>query len=334
MKKSIVFSGAQPSGQLTIGNYIGAISQWVKMQDSHECIYCIVDLHAMTVRQDPSSLRKATLDTIALYLACGIDPEISIIFVQSQVAAHAQLGWILSCYSYFGELQRMTQFKDKLATHKDTMNVGFFTYPVLMTADILLYQTQKVPVGEDQKQHLEFSRNIVLRFNARYGDIFTLPEPYILQSGGRIMSLLDPTKKMSKSDNNCNNIISLLEDRRSLVTKIKKSLTDNDQPPIIRYDLQNKPGISNLLNILSAISNISVDMLEREFSGKMYRDLKDMVVDRLSGFLIELQSSYAYYRNDEVFLNQVMEEGAKKARRKADETLKKVHEALGLIYAP
>ncbi|VFP88732.1 tryptophan--tRNA ligase [Candidatus Erwinia haradaeae] len=332
MNKSIVFSGAQPSGELTIGNYIGAISQWVKMQDTHECIYCIVDLHAITVRQDPSSLRKFVLDTIALYLACGVDPKKSIIFLQSQVPAHTQLGWILSCHSYFGELKRMTQFKDKLVSHKNNINAGCFSYPVLMAADILLYQTNKVPVGEDQKQHLELTRNLVLRFNAQYGNIFTLPEPYILQSGGRIMSLLEPTKKMSKSDDNRNNIISLLEDKQSLFTKIKKSLTDNERPPVIRYDLKKKPGISNLLNILSVISNTPVHVLEIEFSGKMYRDLKDIVSDRLYEVLIELQNSYFHYRNDEAFLEKVILEGAQKAQDKAFKTLQKVYSAIGLIY--
>lgn len=209
MTKPIVFSGAQPSGELTIGNYMGALRQWVNMQDDYHCIYCIVDQHAITVRQDPQQLRKATLDTLALYLACGIDPQKSTIFVQSHVPEHAQLGWALNCYTYFGELSRMTQFKDKSARYAENINAGLFDYPVLMAADILLYQTNQVPVGEDQKQHLELSRDIAQRFNAIYGDIFKVPEPFIPKSGARVMSLLEPTKKMSKSDDNRNNVIGL-----------------------------------------------------------------------------------------------------------------------------
>jgi len=212
MSKPVVFSGAQPSGELSIGNYMGALRQWVKMQDDFDCIYCIVDLHAITVRQDPQQLRKATLDTLALYLACGIDPQKSTIFVQSHVPEHSQLSWALNCYTYFGELGRMTQFKDKSARYAENINAGLFGYPVLMAADILLYQTNQVPVGEDQKQHLELSRDIAARFNALYGDIFTVPEPFIPKSGARVMSLQEPTKKMSKSDDNRNNVIGLLED--------------------------------------------------------------------------------------------------------------------------
>ena len=252
MTKPIVFSGAQPSGELTIGNYMGALRQWVNMQDDYHCIYCIVDQHAITVRQDAQKLRKATLDTLALYLACGIDPEKSTIFVQSHVPEHAQLGWALNCYTYFGELSRMTQFKDKSARYAENINAGLFDYPVLMAADILLYQTNLVPVGEDQKQHLELSRDIAQRFNALYGEIFKVPEPFIPKSGARVMSLLEPTKKMSKSDDNRNNVIGLLEDPKSVVKKIKRAVTDSDEPPVVRYDVQNKAGVSNLLDILSS----------------------------------------------------------------------------------
>ncbi|GLR07826.1 tryptophan--tRNA ligase [Mixta theicola] len=334
MSKPIVFSGAQPSGELTIGNYMGAMRQWVQMQDDYHCIYCIVDLHAITVRQDPAALRKATLDTLALYLACGIDPEKSTIFVQSHVPEHTQLSWVLNCYTYFGELSRMTQFKDKSARYAENINAGLFDYPVLMAADILLYQTNQVPVGEDQKQHLELSRDIAQRFNALYGDVFKVPEPFIPKSGARVMSLLEPTKKMSKSDDNRNNVIGLLEDPKAVVKKIKRAVTDSDEPPVVRYDVQNKAGVSNLLDILSAISGKSISQLEQEFAGKMYGHLKGEVAEAVSGMLSELQVRYQRYREDEAFLEQVMRDGAAKARARAQETLKKVYEAVGFVAQP
>ena len=334
MSKPIVFSGAQPSGELTIGNYMGAMRQWVQMQDDYHCIYCIVDLHAITVRQDPAALRKATLDTLALYLACGIDPEKSTIFVQSHVPEHTQLSWVLNCYTYFGELSRMTQFKDKSARYAENINAGLFDYPVLMAADILLYQTNQVPVGEDQKQHLELSRDIAQRFNALYGDVFKVPEPFIPKSGARVMSLLEPTKKMSKSDDNRNNVIGLLEDPKAVVKKIKRAVTDSDEPPVVRYDVQNKAGVSNLLDILSAISGKSISQLEQEFAGKMYGHLKGEVAEAVSGMLSELQVRYQRYREDEAFLEQVMRDGAAKARAHAQETLKKVYAAVGFVAQP
>ena len=297
MTKPIVFSGAQPSGELTIGNYMGALRQWVNMQDDYHCIYCIVDQHAITVRQDAQKLRKATLDTLALYLACGIDPEKSTIFVQSHVPEHAQLGWALNCYTYFGELSRMTQFKDKSARYAENINAGLFDYPVLMAADILLYQTNLVPVGEDQKQHLELSRDIAQRFNALYGDIFKVPEPFIPKSGARVMSLLEPTKKMSKSDDNRNNVIGLLD-------------------------------------ILSAVTGQSIPELEKQFEGKMYGHLKGEVADAVSGMLTELQERYHRFRNDEAFLQQVMKDGAEKASAHASRTLKAVYEAIGFVAKP
>lgn len=334
MSKPIVFSGAQPSGELTIGNYMGAMRQWVQMQDDYHCIYCIVDLHAITVRQDPAALRKATLDTLALYLACGIDPAKSTIFVQSHVPEHTQLSWVLNCYTYFGELSRMTQFKDKSARYAENINAGLFSYPVLMAADILLYQTNQVPVGEDQKQHLELSRDIAQRFNALYGDVFKVPEPFIPKSGARVMSLLEPTKKMSKSDENRNNVIGLLEDPKAVVKKIKRAVTDSDEPPVVRYDVQNKAGVSNLLDILSAISGKSISQLEQEFEGRMYGHLKGEVAEAVSGMLSELQVRYQRYREDEAFLEQVMRDGAAKARAHAQETLKKVYEAVGFVAQP
>ncbi|MBW5890654.1 MULTISPECIES: tryptophan--tRNA ligase [Pectobacterium] len=334
MSKPIVFSGAQPSGELTIGNYMGALRQWVNMQDDYDCIYCIVDLHAITVRQDPQALRKATLDTLALYLACGIDPKKSTIFVQSHVPEHSQLSWILNCYAYFGELSRMTQFKDKSARYEENINAGLFSYPVLMAADILLYQTNQVPVGEDQKQHLELSRDVGQRFNSLYGDIFKVPEPFIPKSGARVMSLLEPTKKMSKSDDNRNNVIGLLEDPKAVVKKIKRAMTDSDEPPVIRYDVANKAGVSNLLDILSGVTGKTIPELEQEFNGQMYGHLKGAVADAVSGMLSELQERYHRYRNDEAFLQQIMREGADKASARAQETLKKVYDAIGFVSRP
>lgn len=334
MNKPIVFSGAQPSGELTIGNYMGALRQWVNLQDDYDCIYCIVDLHAITARQDANKLHKATLDLLALYLACGIDPKKSTIFVQSHVPEHTQLGWLLNCYTYFGELSRMTQFKDKSARYAENINAGLFDYPVLMAADILLYQTNQVPVGEDQKQHLELSRDIAQRFNTLYGDIFTLPEPFIPKSGARVMSLLDPTKKMSKSDDNRNNVITLLEDPKSVVKKLKRALTDSEEPPVVRYDPVAKPGVSNLLDILSGVTGKPIPELELEFAGKMYGHLKGAVADAVSGMLIELQERFNHYRANDQLLNQIMGEGAAKARARAQETLTKVYQAVGFVAHP
>ncbi|MGP4123275.1 MAG: tryptophan--tRNA ligase [Sodalis sp. (in: enterobacteria)] len=331
MSKLIVFSGAQPSGELTIGNYIGALRQWVSMQDDHDCIYCIVDLHAITARQNAQHLRKATLDLLALYLACGIDPSKSTVFIQSHVPEHSQLGWLLNCYTYCGELSRMSQFKDKSARYAENVNAGLFDYPVLMAADILLYQSNQVPVGEDQKQHLELSRNIAKRFNALYGDIFTIPQPFISKSGARVMSLLEPTKKMSKSDNNRNNVITLLEDPKSVVKKIKRAVTDSDEPPVIRYNPVAKPGISNLLDILSGATGTLVAELEQAFVGKMYGHLKTAVADAVLEILTSLQARYYTLRADEAYLNQVLHDGAKKARAQASLTLAKVYKAVGFL---
>ncbi|MGL4171744.1 tryptophan--tRNA ligase [Morganella morganii] len=332
--KPIVFSGAQPSGELTIGNYMGALRQWVKMQDDFDCIYCIVDQHAITVRQDPAELRKRTLDTLSLYMACGLEPAKNTLFVQSHVPQHAQLGWALNCYTYFGELSRMTQFKDKSARHAENINAGLFDYPVLMAADILLYQTNQVPVGIDQKQHLELSRDIAQRFNAIYGDVFVVPDPFISAGGSRVMALQDPTKKMSKSDDNRNNLIALLEDPKAAAKKIKRAVTDSEEPPRVIYDLENKPGVSNLLDILSGVTGKPVAALEAEFEGQMYGHLKGAVADAVSGMLTELQTRYHEIRNDDVLLNRVMKEGAEKASARAQVTLDKVHDAIGFVRRP
>ena len=331
MSKPIVFSGAQPSGELTLGNYLGALKNWVSLQNEYDCVYCIVNQHAITVRQDPNKLRKATLDTLALYLACGIEPQKSTIFVQSHVPAHAELGWALNCYTYFGELSRMTQFKDKSSRHSENINAGLFDYPVLMAADILLYQANLVPVGDDQKQHLELSRDIAMRFNALYGDIFTVPEPFIAKVGARVMSLQDPSKKMSKSDENRNNVIGLLENPKDVEKKIKRAMTDSDEPPVVRYDLKNKTGVSNLLDILTGITGKPIAELEKEFEGKMYGHLKTEVANQVIDMLTGLQAKYHQYRDDENYLLTIMQEGAQKAQAKAEPTLKKVYDAIGFV---
>ena len=338
MTTPVVFSGVQPSGELTIGNYLGALRQFAQMQDDYECLYCIVDLHAITVRQDPVALRKATLDVLALYLACGIDPNKSTIFIQSHVPEHAQLAWILNCYTYYGEMGRMTQFKDKSARHSENINVGLFTYPVLMAADILLYQTNQVPVGEDQKQHLEITRDIANRFNAIYaeqngGNLFTEPQVFIPKSGARVMSLQEPDKKMSKSDDNRNNVIGLLENPKDVAKKIKRAVTDSDEPPVVRYDRQNKAGVSNLLDILSGVSGKTIAELEKEFEGKMYGHLKTAVAEEVSAMLSGLQERFYHFRNDEALLDKIAAEGAQKASARAEKTLDSVYKAIGFVPA-
>ncbi|MDX3775681.1 tryptophan--tRNA ligase [Chromatiaceae bacterium AAb-1] len=329
--KPIVLSGAQPSGQLTIGNYLGALRQWDKMQDDYNCLYCIVDLHAITVRQDPEKLRNASLDSLALYLACGIDPKRSAVFMQSHVPEHSQLAWVLSCYTQFGELSRMTQFKDKSERHASNVNAGLFTYPVLMAADILLYQTNQVPVGHDQKQHLELARDVAMRFNALHGEVFTIPEPYIPPVAARVMSLQDPLKKMSKSDDNPQNFIGLLEDPKVIAKKIKRAITDSEDPPRVRYDLENKPGVANLLSILSGVTGKTMPQLEAEYEGKMYGHLKGDVADAVVALLEPVQQRFHELRADQGTLTAVMREGAEKARARASATLQQVNEAVGFV---
>ncbi|MGI5308466.1 tryptophan--tRNA ligase [Rheinheimera sp. WS51] len=329
--KPIVFSGAQPSGQLTIGNYLGALRQWDKMQDDFDCLYCIVDLHAITVRQDPEKLRAASLDSLALYLACGMDPERSAIFMQSHVPEHSQLAWVLNCYTQFGELGRMTQFKDKSERHNNNVNAGLFTYPVLMAADILLYQTNQVPVGHDQKQHLELARDVAMRFNAVHGDVFTVPEPFIPGVAARVMSLQEPTKKMSKSDENPWNFVGLLEEPKVISKKFKKAMTDSQDPPRVYFDLENKPGVANLLSIYSGVTGKTVAALEAEYEGKMYGHLKTDVADAVIALLEPVQQKYKALREDQATLNEVMRSGAEKARKRAAATLAQVNQAVGFI---
>ncbi|WP_333606450.1 tryptophan--tRNA ligase [Arsukibacterium sp.] len=329
--KPIVLSGAQPSGQLTIGNYLGALRQWDQMQDDYDCLYCIVDLHAITVRQDPQALRNASLDSLALYLACGIDPKRSAVFMQSHVPEHSQLAWVLNCYTQFGELGRMTQFKDKSERHNNNVNAGLFTYPVLMAADILLYQANQIPVGHDQKQHLELARDVAMRFNSAHGDIFTVPEPYIPQVAARVMSLQDPTKKMSKSDDNPWNFVGLLEDPKMISKKFKKAMTDSEDPPRVRFDIDAKPGVANLLSILSGVTGKAVAELEAEYEGKMYGHLKGDVADAVISLLEPVQKSFTELRADLPTLQSVMRAGAEKARSRAAATLAKVNDAVGFV---
>ena len=332
--KPVVLSGCQPSGQLTLGNYMGALKQWVSMQDDHDCLYMIVDLHAITVRQDPKQLAEACLDGLSLYLACGIDPQKSTLFLQSHVPEHAQLSWVLNCYAQMGELNRMTQFKDKSAKNENNINVGLYSYPVLQAADILLYQADKVPVGEDQKQHLELTRDIATRVNNLYGDVFRLPDPYIPDFGARIMSLQEPEKKMSKSDNNPNNFIGLLEDPKKLAKKIKRAVTDSDEQANIYFNPTEKPGVSNLLTLLSLATSKSIKELEPEYTDKMYGHLKGDVADAVVALLEPIQARYAEIRADRAYLDDVMRQGAEKASARGAETLAKVYKAVGFIPKP
>ena len=334
MSKPIVLSGCQPSGELTIGNYLGALRQWVNMQQDHQCYYSLVDLHAITVRQDPQALRKAVLDGLALYLACGVDEKQSTIFIQSQVPEHSQLSWVLNCYTQMGELNRMTQYKDKSQKSEANMNSGLFTYPVLMAADILLYDADRVPVGEDQKQHLELARDVATRFNNIYGDTFTVPDPYIPEFGARVMSLQEPTKKMSKSDANPGNFIGLLEDPKKITKKIKRAMTDSDEQARIYFDVAEKPGVSNLLSLLSCTTGQSVESLVPQYEDKMYGHLKGDVAEAVVALLEPIQAKFHQYREDQAFLEQVMRDGADKASEQASKVLAKVYDAVGFIAKP
>jgi len=334
MTKPVVLSGAQPSGGLTIGNYFGALRNWVKLQDSHQNLLMIVDLHAITVRQDPELLRERTYDAMALYLACGLDPQKSTIFVQSHVPEHAQLAWVLNCYTQMGELNRMTQFKDKSAKNESNINVGLFSYPVLMAADILLYQADKVPVGNDQKQHLELARDIAGRFNNAYGEVFKVPEPYIPEVGARIMSLQDPAKKMSKSDSNPNNFVLLLEEPKKMVKKIKRAVTDSDEQARIYFNPEEKPGVSNLLSILSCATGESIESLVPKYEDKMYGHLKGDVADAVVAMLEPMQARFKEFRQDLPLMHSVMRQGAEAARERSEATLAAVYDKIGLIKRP
>mgnify|MGYP001090843513 CR=1 FL=1 len=325
-KKKVIFSAIQPTGTITLGNYLGALKNWIKLQDDYNCIYALADLHAITVRQDPAKFRAHIYEAYALLLACGVDLEKSLFFIQSHVSTHAELAWVLNCYTQFGELSRMTQFKDKSAKHADNINVGLFDYPVLMAADILLYQTNLVPVGVDQRQHLEICRDIALRFNGIYGDVFTIPEGYIPKVGAKIMSLQDPTKKMSKSDPE-ETFISLLDDADTIRRKIKRAVTDSDGE--IRFDPENKPGVSNLLSIMSALGAGDVETLAAEMAGKGYGDLKARTTDCVIAALEPLQAEYKRLIADKTYLQGILDENAKTAAYLANKTLRKVQKKVG-----
>lgn len=338
MGKPIVLSGIQPSGELSLGNYLGALRQWRQMQEDFDCQYCVVDLHAITVRQDPRSLREATLNTLAICLAVGVDPRKSALFVQSHVPEHAHLGWLLNCYTQIGELSRMTQFKDKSRRSTNNVNAGLFSYPVLMAADILLYNADKVPIGGDQKQHLELARDIATRFNNIYSPekpIFTVPEPHIPKVSARVMSLQEATRKMSKSDDNKKNIITILENPESIIKKINKAQTDTEEPPKIAYNPAKKPGISNLISIYSSVIGLSFEEIEAKYRGsEKYGPFKRDVGKALVEALEPVQSEYRRIRADRNFLDSVMISGAEKASERAAQTLKKVFDTVGFIAKP
>ena len=326
--KKRIFSGIQPTGAFTLGNYVGAVRNWGKLQDEYDCIYSVVDLHALTVRQTPADLRRQTLEAAAMLLAAGIDPQRSILFVQSHVPAHSQLGWVLSCNSQFGELNRMTQFKDKSAKHTDNVNAGLFTYPCLMAADILLYGTDLVPVGADQKQHLELARNVAQRFNNLYSPTFTVPDGYFPKVGARVMSLQEPEKKMSKSDTNVNSFILMSDDADTIRRKFKRAVTDSDG---VVHAGEDKPGVTNLMSIYSAMTGKEMDAIEAEFQGLGYGEFKLAVAESVIAELAPIQAEYTRLLADKAYLTDVLKDGAERAKRIACRTLSKVYKKIGLV---
>ncbi len=326
--KKTILSGIKPTGNLNIGGYLGAVKNWIKMQDDYNCLYCIADLHSLTIRIDPSVLRKNSIELFALYLACGLDPEKNTIFFQSHVTQHAELAWVLDCYTMFGELSRMTQFKDKSAKNAENINAGLFTYPVLMAADILLYQANLVPVGEDQTQHVEICRDIANRFNGVYGEVFTLPEAYTPKVGARVQSLTNPSAKMSKSDDDDNGTVNLLDPRDVVIRKFRKAVTDSEA--CVRY-APGKDGINNLMSIYSAVTGKSFEDIEKEFDGKGYGDFKLAVGEAVSDMLAGIQDKYKVYTSDRAQLEAIYRQGADRARYIANKTLTKVYKKVGLI---
>lgn len=327
--KKIILSGITPSGQLMLGNYLGSIKNWAELQEEFECLYMIADLHSLTVYQEPKEKRENILNTIALYIACGLDPKKNNIFLQSHVHEHCELSWILNCYTYMGELSRMTQFKEKSEKHSQNINSGLFTYPVLMAADILLYQADLVPVGADQKQHLEIARNIAVRFNNLYTNTFKVPEVHIPKFGARIMGLQEPNKKMSKSDDNKNNIIGLLDSPETITKKIKKSVTDSDGKVI--YDKELKPEVSNLMNIFSSVTGLSYEKIESEFEGKGYGDFKKELAVAIVDCLRPIQERFNDLKQNQDYLAEVYNKGASVASTKAQDTIKTVYDKVGLL---
>lgn len=329
MSKKIILSGIQSTGKLTLGNYLGAINNWVQMQEEYDCYYMIANLHSLTVRNDPETLRNNTLKVLAMYVAAGLDPEKNTIFIQSQVKEHAELGWILDCYTYMGELSRMTQFKDKAAKHADNINAGLFTYPALMAADILLYQANLVPVGQDQQQHLEITRDIAERFNKLYGKTFTIPEGYYGKASAKIMGLQDPTAKMSKSATNPNDVILLEDEPDVIIKKFKKAVTDSENK--VRFDPENKPGVSNLMQIYSSITGLKMEEIEKEFKNSGYGDFKTKVAETVVAKLEPIQKKYKELLENKEYLEKIYTEGANRARKLASKTLDEVKERIGIL---
>ena len=328
-EKKTLLSGIQPSGELHLGNYLGAIKNWAELSEQFDCYWFMADLHTITVRQNPADLRRRTLTQIATYIACGLDPEKNTIFVQSHVPAHAELGWVLDCYTMFGELSRMTQFKDKSAKNADNINAGLFTYPCLMAADILLYQPDYVPVGEDQKQHVEICRDVANRFNHIYGDVFKMPEPYIPKTGARVMSLNAPESKMSKSGpEGC---VFLMEKPEDIMRKFKRAITDSDTERCVRYDPQAKPGVANLMNIYSAVTGRSFAEIEAEFDGKGYGAFKPVVGEAVVELLRPIREETQRLLADKAYLESVYRAGAERASRTAERTLRKVYKKVGFL---
>ena len=325
--KKRVFSGIQPTASFTLGNYLGAVRNWPLLQDEYDCIYCVVDQHAITIRQTPAELRRKSMESAAMLLASGIDPAKSLLFIQSQVPQHAQLSWVLNCNAQFGELTRMTQFKDKSSKHADNINAGLFTYPVLMAADILLYGTHYVPVGADQKQHVELARDIAQRFNSNYSETFVLPEPMIPKTGARVMSLQEPTRKMSKSDENGKSTVFMTDTADVIVKKFKSAVTDSDG--VVRYDVENKPGISNLMGIYSVLTGKSYEEIEKEFDGQGYGSFKTAVAESVVDSLRPVQDEYNRILADKAYLEGVLKEGAEKARYQANKLVNKVYRKVG-----
>ena len=324
--KRTLFSGMQATGNLTLGNYLGALKNWVSIADDYQTFYCVVDMHSITIRQDPAELRKRARTLLTLYIAAGLDPEKNCIYYQSHVSGHAELAWILNCFTYMGELSRMTQFKDKSAKHADNINAGLFTYPVLMAADILLYQADVVPVGIDQKQHLELARDIAIRFNNLYGDVFTVPEVYLGKTGAKIMSLQDPTKKMSKSDENPNASVYLMDDPDTVIRKFKRAVTDSEA--CVRYR-EEQPGIRNLIDIYCACTGKTPAEVEREFDGKGYGDFKIAVGESVVSVLKPLQDRFTELSRDKAYIDKVIKENAEKASYFSNKTLRKVQKKVG-----
>jgi len=329
--KKVIFSAVQPSGNITLGNYLGAIKNWVDLQSDYHCCYSIVDEHSITVRQDPQMLKKRALDLLKIYIACGIDPEENILFIQSHVPAHAQLAWILNCYTYMGELSRMTQFKDKSQKHADNINAGLFTYPVLMAADILLYQADLVPVGKDQMQHIELTRDIAERFNGIYGNVFKVPQGFMPKAGAKVMSLAEPTKKMSKSDENPKAYISMLDDFNVIAKKIKSAVTDSEGVIEYRENDDTKAGVNNLLTIMSAVTKTPIEKIVSDFSGKGYGDFKSAVAEAVVEHIRPIREKYDQLSNDKQYLVDVYTKGAERANAIAERTLKKVYKKVGFI---